>query len=82
MHWNEHKTKNENKNRTNGYRYFLELNFAVVNRSFVLVYLNRNNDEKQFNARKYYLPKGIIVNYNVIVNGKNFYDQAVDSAIK
>ena len=26
----------------------------------------------------YYLPKGIIVNYNVIINGKNFYDQAID----
>ena len=28
------------------------------------------------------LPKGIIVNYNVISNGNNFYDQAIDSDIK
>ena len=26
----------------------------------------------RFNARKYYLRKGIIKNYNVIINGKNF----------
>ena len=26
--------------------------------------------------------KGIIKNYNVIINGKNFYDQAIDSDIK
>ena len=26
--------------------------------------------------------KGIIDNYNVIINGKNFYDQAIDSDIK
>ena len=28
------------------------------------------------------LPKGIIKNYNLIINGKNFYDQAVDFDIK
>ena len=27
-------------------------------------------------------PKGIIKNYNVIINGKNFYDQPIDSSIK
>ena len=31
---------------------------------------------------KYYLPKGIIDNYNIIINGKNIYDQAVGSDIK
>ena len=28
------------------------------------------------------LPKGFTDNYNVIINGKNFYDQATDSDIK
>ena len=41
--------------------------------------MNRNTYVKRFND---YLPKGIIVNYNVIVNGKNFYEQAIDSDIK
>ena len=49
---------------------------------FVLVYLNKSNDVKRFTARRYYLPKGIIKNYNVIINGKNLYDQAIDSDIK
>ena len=31
---------------------------------------------------KYYLPKGIIKNYNFIISGKSFYDQAIDSDIK
>ena len=31
VYWNEYKTKIENKNTTNQYRYFLESNFAVVN---------------------------------------------------
>ena len=50
-----------------------------IYRLFILIYLNRNTDVKRFNAQKYYLPKGIIVNYNVIINGKNFYEQAIDS---
>ena len=36
------------------------------------VYLNRNNDVERFKTRRYYLSKGIIVNYNVIINGKTF----------
>ena len=31
--------------------------------------------------QRYYLPKGIIGN-NVIINGKNFYDQVIDSDVK
>ena len=37
---------------------------------------------KRFNAQKYYWSKEIIKNYNVIINGKKFYDQPIDSDIK
>ena len=60
----------------------MESNFVGVNRLFVLVYLNRDNDVKRFKTRRYYLTKGRIKNYNVIINGKNFYDQPIDSDIK
>ena len=43
-----------------------------VNRLFVLVYTNEANNAKRFNRRKYYVPKDIIKNYNVIINGKSF----------
>ena len=78
VYWNGYKTKSE----TNEYRYFLVSNFVRVNRLFVLIYLNRDNDVKRFNAQRYYLHKGIIKNYNAIINGKNFYDQPIDSDIK
>ena len=48
---------------------------------FVLVYTDHDNNAKKFNAQKYYLPKGIIKNC-VVINGKNIYDQAIDSDIK
>ena len=40
VYWNEYKTKSENKNTTNEFRYFLESNFITLNRLFVLVYTN------------------------------------------
>ena len=49
---------------------------------FVLVYLNEDADSKRFKAKRYYLSKAIINNYNVIINGKNIYDQPIDSDIK
>ena len=55
----------DNKNMTNKFKYFLESNFVGVNRLSVLVYTNEANIAERFNARKYYLPKGIIRNYNV-----------------
>ena len=82
VYWTEHKTKNENENRTNEYRYFLESNSVGVNRLFVLVYSNQYADAKRFKTRRYYLPTGITKNYNVITNEKNFYDQPIDSDIK
>ena len=78
VYWNEYKTKIENRNTANEYKYFLKSNSVGVNRSFVLVYLN----VKRFNARKYYLQKQIILNYNVIINEKSFYDQAIDLDMK
>ena len=75
--------KNEITNIANGkFRHFLKSKFVEVNRLFAVVYLNRNNDAEQFKTRKYYLPKGIIVNYNVTIYGKNIYGQAIGSYIK
>ena len=78
VYWNEYKTKSEKKNTTNEYIYFLKSHFVGVNRLFVLVYTNQDTNAKGFKTRRYDLPKGIIKNFNFIINGKNFFDQAVD----
>ena len=82
VYWKEYKTKGENKKAINEYRHFLKSNFAGVNRLFVLVYTNQDDNAKRFKAKRYNLPKGLFKNYNVIINGKNFCDQAIDSEIK
>ena len=80
VYWNEYQTKSENKNKRNAYSYFLESNFVAVNR--LLVYSNQYDNSQRFKAKKYSLPKSIIDNYNVFINGKNLYGQATDSDIK
>ena len=55
VYWNEYKTKSENKNATNEYRYFLESHFFGINKLFALIYWNRDNDVKRFKTRRYYL---------------------------
>ena len=66
-------TISDNKNTTNK---------LCRRRQIVLVYRNKGVNARRFNAQKYYLPRGIICNYNFIINGKNFYNQAIDSDIK
>ena len=82
VYWNVYETKSDIKSTENEYRYFLKSNFVKVNRLFALVYTNKSNNAKRFNARKYYLSKGTIDNYNVVINGKSIYDQVIDSDIK
>ena len=42
-----------------------------LSKEFDLVYTNHGDNAKRFKARKYYLPKGIVKSYYVIINGKN-----------
>ena len=44
-----------------------------------------NNDAKNVerdNHRKYFLPRVDITKYNVLINGRNFYDQSINDLIK
>ena len=89
VHLNEYKTKGEIKNTTNEYRYFIELTntdilskFVGINRLLVFIYPNQDGSVKRFNGKMYFSPTIIVTNYNDIVNGKNFYDQPIDSNIK
>ena len=74
--------KSDRKKRQTNLDFFLESRFVGVNELFLLVYTNEANNTKRFNARKYYLPKGITINYIVAINGKNIYDHATDSDLK
>ena len=81
VYWNENK-KQKMRIKIQQMNVDVFSNFVGANRLSVLIYLNRENDVKRFKTRIYYLSKSIIKNCNVSINGKNFYDQAIDSDIK
>ena len=51
---------------------------------FVLAFDNTNNGNKveRESHRKYFLPRVNITNYNVLIDGRNFYDQPINDKIK
>ena len=52
---------------------------------FVLAFNNTNNDADKVERnshRKYFLPRVDITNYNVLIDGRNFYDQTINDQIK
>ena len=50
-----------------------------VNRLFVLSFENENDRKSHSN---YYLPKVEIKDYNVMIDGKNFFNQPINSDLK
>ena len=84
IYWNEYKTKEINENAdANVFKYInLDPSFQGVNRLFVIAY-NRANDQPTRNGqRKYYLPRIDLNKYNVVIDGRNFYDNPIESDIE
>ena len=59
IYWNEFKTKSENKNTTNEYRYFLESNLVEVNRLFWFIQIMVRM-QRDIEPEGVFLPKGVI----------------------
>ena len=73
---NEYKTKEVNEDAyANVFKYIdLDPSFQGVNRLFVMAYNRANGQPTRNGQRKYYLPRISLNKYNVIVDGRNFYD--------
>ena len=69
-------------------RELLDSSYQGVKRLFVLAYDNtaddaNHNDQVSINSfKKYFLPRVEIENYNIEVDGINFYDQPINDSIK
>ena len=84
IYWNEYKTKEINENAdANVFKYInLDPSFQGVNRLSVMAY-NRENGQPTRNwQQKYYLPRIDLEKYNVIIDGRNFYDNPIESDIE
>ena len=87
VYWNNYQTKPAIviEKGTNIYE-LLYASFQDVRRLFVIAYIvaaGAANDEAGIKDNiKYFLPGGEIKNYNVLINGRNFYDQPINDLIK
>ena len=84
IYWNEYKTKEINENAdANVFKYInLDPSFQGVNRLFVMTYNRANVQPTRNGQRKYYLPRIDLEKYNVIIDGRNFYDNPIESDIE
>ena len=85
IYWNEYKAKGQDKDaNANEFKYInLDPSFQGVNRLFVIAYSRADNNQLTKNGqRKYYLPRIDLEKYNVIIDGRNFYDNPIKSDIE
>ena len=72
--WNKYLSKPELLARNQNLNYLIEPSFQGVNRLFVLAF---ENDAQRTSNKRYYIPNVEIKDYNVMIDGKNFFDQPV-----
>ena len=63
-----------NNTKTNNLNYLIDPTFNKVNRLFVLSF---ENEEGRTSFSKYYVPKVEIKYFNVLIDGKRFFDVPV-----
>ena len=84
IYWNEYKTKEINEDAdANVFKYInLDPSFQGVNRLFVMAYSKVDGQLTRNGQRKYYLPRISLNKYNIIIDGRNFYDNPIESDIE
>ena len=96
VYWNEYQTKIETRDLDNNNftRFPLGGSFQGVRRLFVLAFSNTavnvpnnpinstNNRDLRNSHTKYFCPRVNITNYNVLIDGRNLYDQPINDLVK
>ena len=88
IYWNEYKTKEQTENANANATKCINLDpsFQGVNRLFIMAY-NRlaaanDNQLNKDSQQIYYLLRNDLNKYNVIIDGRNFYDNPIESDIE
>ena len=84
IYWNEYKTKEQNEDADNNVFKCINLDPSLqgVNRLFVMAYSRAANEPDRNSQKKYYLPRIDLKKYNVIIAGRNFYDNPIENDIE
>ena len=74
INWNKYLSKPELLAQNPNHNHLVEPSFQGVNRLFVLAF---ENDNHKIITKHYYLPIVEIKDYNIMINGENFFDQSI-----
>ena len=74
INWNKYLSKPELLAQNPNLNHLVEPSFQGVNRLFVLAF---ENDNPRTSDERYYLPTVEIKDYNIMINGENFFDQPI-----
>ena len=74
INWNKFLSKPELLAKNPNLNHLIEPSFQGVNRLFVLAF---ENDDYRTSYERYYLPNVEIKDYNIMINGENFFDQPI-----
>ena len=74
INWNKYLSKPELLAQNPNLNHLIEPSFQGVNRLFVLAF---ENDNHRTIHDRYYLPIVEIKDYNIMINGENFFDQPI-----
>ena len=74
INWNKYSSKSELLRQNTNLNNLVEPSFQEVNRFFVLAF---EGDTQRTSHSGYYLPNVEIKNYNIVINGENFFDEPI-----
>ena len=74
VNWNKYLSKPELLAQNPNLNYLVESSFQGVNRFFALAF---EGDTQRTSHSGYYLPNLEIKDYNIMINGENFFDQPI-----
>ena len=69
--WNKYRSKMSNQTKNNDLNYLIDPKFTNVNRLFVLSF---ENEDDRTSFSKYYVPKVDIKDFNVLIDGRPFFE--------
>ena len=72
--WNKYRSEMTNQTQNNNLNYLIDSTSTKVNRLFVLSFQNEDN-RRSFS--KYYVPNIQIKDFNVLIDGKSFFEMSI-----
>ena len=75
--WNKYRSQMSIQPQNNNLNYLIDPTFTNVNRLFVLSFPRNNNTDSRYSFSNYYVPKLKVNDFNVLIDGKSFFDLSV-----